>query len=119
MGIVNDMIFVRKNTQEFEGPFLEVGSKNYGNTQPIREFFPATALYRGVDIESGPGVDVVLDLGGKIDQIDNTLGTLRFGTIFCLNMLEHCENPFQVADNLMSLLKPGGKICISVPFACA
>ena len=52
-----------------------------------------------------------------MDDIDEKLGNIRFGTIFCLSVLEHCEEPFLVANNLTSLLKPGGKICLSVPFA--
>ncbi|MCK5100806.1 MAG: hypothetical protein KAR45_22040, partial [Desulfobacteraceae bacterium] len=40
-----------------------------------------------------------------------------FGTIFCMSVMEHCDQPFKMAENLTGLLKPGGKICLSVPFA--
>jgi hypothetical protein len=59
----------------------------------------------------------VLDFTRPFEEIDLRLGGVRFGTIFCLSVLEHCEQPFAAADNLTRLLKTGGKICISVPFA--
>jgi len=68
-------------------------------------------------MEKGKGVDVVLDLAEDISRINEKLNAERFGTIFCLSVLEHCESPFSVAENLTALLKPNGKICISVPFA--
>ena len=118
MGTVNDLIFIQNRINRFNGPYLEVGSKDYGNTQDIRSLFPKTEEYIGIDMENGPGVDVVLDLTKTMDEIDEKLGNMRFETIFCLSVLEHCENPFEVAGNLTTLLKPGGRICLSVPFAC-
>lgn len=101
----------------FEGPYLEVGSKDYGNTQDIKSLFPKTEKYIGIDMEEGPRVDIVLDLTKSMDEIDEKLGNIRFGTIFCLSVLEHCEDPFLVANNLTNLLKPEGQMCLSVPFA--
>ena len=46
----------------FEGPYLEVGSKDYGNTQDIKALFPETERYIGIDMEEGSRVDIVLDL---------------------------------------------------------
>jgi SAM-dependent methyltransferase len=116
MGNINDLIFIQNQMKCFDEPYLEVGSKDYGNTQDIKSLFPKMQ-YVGVDMEEGPRVDIVLDLTRNIDEIDGKLKHIRFGTIFCLSVLEHCENPFLVANNLTRLLKPGGKICLSVPFA--
>ena len=106
-------------------PFLEAGSKDYGNTQDLRALFrgrldadsSSDNEYLGVDMLAGPGVDIVADLSGDFAAVDASLGGRRFGTIFCLSVLEHCENPFAMAENLTRLLKPGGNICVSVPFA--
>jgi SAM-dependent methyltransferase len=117
MGDINDLTYIQNQMSHFEGPYLEVGSKDYGNTQDIKRLFPKTEKYVGIDMEEGPGVDIVLDLTKKMDEIDKKLENIRFGTIFCLSVLEHCEDPFLVAKNLTSLLKPGGQICLSVPFA--
>lgn len=117
MGDVNDQIYIQKQIKHFEGPYLEVGSKDYGNTEDIKPLFPNTEKYVGIDMEEGLRVDLVLDLTNEFDAIDEKLENIRFGTIFCLSVLEHCEDPFLVADNLTNLLKPNGQICISVPFA--
>ena len=116
MGDINQLIFIRDRLRQFNGPFLEVGSKDYGTTQDLRSLFSAKDEYIGIDMESGPGVDIVLDITSDFQQIDNKLGDRRFGTIFCLSVLEHCDDPFKMADNLTSLLKPNGQILISVPF---
>jgi SAM-dependent methyltransferase len=73
--------------------------------------------YLGVDLLDGPGVDCVVDLTSEFAAVDEELEGERFGTIICLSVLEHCAQPFRMAENLTRLLKPGGKICISAPFA--
>jgi hypothetical protein len=94
-----------------------VGSRDYGSTQDIRNLLKGTIDYIGVDMKAGPGVDKMLDLTWDFTEIDTILGHRRFGTIFCLSVLEHCKNPFKMADNLTRLLKDGGKIIICVPFS--
>ena len=117
MGDINQLEFVRQYARDLKGPYLEVGSKNYGNTQDLRSIFRKEGRYIGVDMDHGAGVDIVLDLTEDFDVIERKLGKGQFGTIFCLSVLEHCEQPFKMAENLCRLLRPGGKICISVPFA--
>lgn len=115
MGDVNQLLFVTRHLELLGGPYLEVGSKDYGSTQDLRSL--VGARYVGVDLEPGPGVDVVADLAGPLEAIDAVLGGDRFGTIFCLSVLEHCRRPFAMAENLTRLLRPGGSVCLSVPFA--
>ncbi len=117
MGSINQLLFVKRHASELSAPYLEVGSKDYGDTQDLRSVFRGQGEYVGADIELGPGVDVVLDLTLPFAEIDNRLDGRRFGTIFCLSVLEHCAQPFVMAENLTQLLSPGGKICVSVPFA--
>jgi hypothetical protein len=117
MGDVNQLLFIRRHADRFAGPYLEVGSKDYGTTQDLRSLFQGRGPYVGVDREAGPGVDRVLDLAGPWEAIDAALEGQRFGTIFCLSVLEHCEQPFRMADSLTQLLAPGGHLCVGVPFA--
>lgn len=117
MGDVNQLIFISRYAEQLDGPLLEIGSKDYGSTQDLRSLFADKGTYVGVDMEDGPGVDVVLDLTEDFDRIDAKLGGRRFATIFCLSVLEHCEQPFKMAQNLTLLLKPGGRICIGAPFS--
>ena len=117
MGSINQLLFIQKHAAYLQGPFLEVGSKDYGNTQDLRSRFRGQGDYVGVDMEEGPGVDMVLDLTQPFEKIDRQLGGRRFKTVFCLSVLEHCDQPFLMAENLTRLLAEGGRICISVPFS--
>jgi SAM-dependent methyltransferase len=116
MGDTNQCQFVLDHKDTLSGPFLEIGSRDYGSTQDLRSFFPGET-YVGVDLSQGDGVDRVLDLTQPFEAIDEALGQQRFGTIFSFSVMEHCDQPFLMAENMTRLLKPGGKIVLSVPFA--
>ena len=73
MGDANQYLFIRKYAEQLEGPYLEVGSKDYGTTQDIRSVLSDGATYIGVDMEAGKGVDLVLDLTQDFDAIDKFL----------------------------------------------
>lgn len=116
MGEINQYRFVETNKGLFTGPFLEVGSRDYGTTPNLRKLFPGEN-YTGLDMSEGKSVDLVLDLTRPFEEVNKALSGQRFGTIFCLSVLEHVDKPFSIAENMMSLLKPGGRIYISAPFA--
>jgi SAM-dependent methyltransferase len=115
MGDLNQLAYIKMNREQLEGPFLEIGSKDYGNTPDLRGFFPGND-YVGVDLSPGKGVDLVLDLTAPWEEIDQALDQRRFGTVICMSVLEHCDQPFVMAERLTRLLKPGGRLVISVPF---
>lgn len=117
MGDVNHLLFVQKYRHLLRAPYLEVGSKDYGSTQNLRSLVSPAEEYLGVDQVPGPQVDLLLDLTLPFHQVDTRLGSRRFGTIFCFSVLEHCEAPWRMAENLTRLLKPGGVLFISAPFA--
>ncbi len=117
MGDANQLQYFSRYFDRFEPPFLEVGARDYGSTQDLRSRLSARGSYLGVDLQPGPGVDLALDMAAPFDEIEHRLAGTRFGTIFCLSVLEHCEQPFRMAENLSRLLRPGGHVCISVPFA--
>src|SRR5207248_659352 len=103
VGDINQYVWIEKGAANLEGPFLEVGSKNYGSTQDLRRLFSGRGKYVGVDMAAGNGVDVVLDLTRDFAEVDRALSGERFGSIFCLSVLEHCDQPFRMADNLTRL----------------
>ena len=117
MGSTNQLLYIQKYAEQLQGPYLEVGSKDYGNTQDIRSIFLKRDNYIGLDISEGKGVDLVMDLTNNFEEIDAKLEGRRFGTIFCLSVLEHCDQPFVMADNMTRLLEKDGKLVISLPFA--
>jgi SAM-dependent methyltransferase len=116
MGDLNQFNLVKRNADLVRGPILEVGSKDYGSTPDFRSLFPGVQ-YVGVDMEAGKGVDVVLDLTGDFERIDAQLGGLRFSTVICFSVLEHCRNPFKMSENITRLLRNDGSAFISVPFS--
>ena len=115
MGDRNQELFVAHNRLYLAGPVLEVGSKNYGDTQDFRSL---TGLcdYIGVDMSPGDGVDCVVDLAAPFDVVDQKLKGKRFNTILCFSVLEHCDNPFQMANTISKLLMPNGSLFVGVPF---
>lgn len=117
MGDINQSILIQKYHEDFKGPFLEIGSKDYGSTQDMRSIFSSRGTYIGIDLEAGIGVDITMDMTEDFQVIDSALNRTRFGTIFCLSVLEHCSNPFKMAENIVKLLKSNGKLVVSVPFS--
>jgi len=93
------------------GPVLEIGSKDYGNTQPFRGLFPENE-YVGVDLEDGKNVDVVQDLTEGVGDLPKN----HFELVICCSILEHVKNPFKVAENISSLTVSGGILFNTTPW---
>lgn len=114
MGSVNQLKLIENHYQKFEPPYLEVGSKAYDDVQRVSSLFPSEDFV-GIDMQDGLNVDFVVDLTQPFAEIDKVLEGKRFKSIFCLSVLEHCDNPFLMANNLTQLLEPGGLLYVSVP----
>lgn len=117
MGDRNQLEYAAAHRERLHGPYLEIGSKDYGSTQDFRALFGASEDYLGVDMASGPGVDLVLNLTEDFESVDEAIGGRRFRTIICLSVMEHCDQPFKMAENITQLLEPGGVLYLCVPFA--
>ena len=72
--------------------------------------------YLGVDMLEGRRVDKVVDFTHPFEEVDAAVEGRRFGTIICMSVLEHCDQPFLMAENITRLLVPGGSLVVSVPF---
>lgn len=91
------------------GPAAVIGSRVYPGRPAWREWLP-DAL--GVDALAGPGVDLVWDLEAALPAERGL-----FAHVECLSVLEHTPRPWRVARNLERMLRPGGTLFLSVPFA--
>ena len=111
MGDFNQLAYLKHWVPKIEGPVLEVGSKDYGSTSSFRDFY-AGSPYVGLDMSEGTGVDVVVDLCKGV----GTLAENHFELGICCSVLEHVERPWLFADNLTRLIRPGGKLYMSVPW---
>jgi hypothetical protein len=107
---------VQRNADLVRRPILEVGSKDYGTTSGFRSLFPL-CTYVGTDMSEGKGVDVVLGLTDDLAVVDEALGGPRFNTVICFSILEHCNHPVKMCENLAKLLEPGDTAFVGVPFA--
>lgn len=87
------------------GVVLDVGSKD----SPYRRSVAATE-YLSLEIEAGPGVDVV----GDIHDIPRPEAS--FDVVICTEVLEHCHDPQRAVDELRRVLRPGGVCVLSTRF---
>ena len=66
----------------------------------------------GIDSLKLDGVDLVHDLNSFPYPIAHGIWDL----VYLDNVLEHLDSPLEVLDEVFSLLKPGGKCVIDVPY---
>lgn len=115
MGDLNQQDFVLDNLDRVTSPILEIGSRDHGNTNDLRRRVPGCE-YVGTDMEAGIGVDVVCDFTDTFELIDARLGGARFRTIVCFSVMEHCRQPFRMAENITALAVPRASLFLSVPW---
>jgi SAM-dependent methyltransferase len=111
LGDVNQRLFLTRAMPRAEGPVLEVGSRDYGNTASFRDVYAANE-YIGVDLSAGKNVDRVVDLAAGTGD----LAEAHFALAICCSVLEHVRRPWEMAANLTRLLRPGGAVYIAVPW---
>ena len=104
-----------------DGPVLHIGSRSQVIDQKVegrftwREALQGRELI-GADLEAGENVDVVLDITWDADRITQAVGARQFRSVICSHLLEHVRNPFDAAENIASLLEPGGQVFVQVPW---
>jgi SAM-dependent methyltransferase len=87
---------------------LDVG----GRIQPYRELIAdRLRRYMAVDLRRTPLVDAV----ARGEQLP--LGNARFDLVICTQMLEYAPQPSLVVAEIYRVLKPGGKLLLSVSSA--
>lgn len=88
--------------------FLEIGS--YLSSFNIRSLSPENSNYVGVDLNSGPGVDVVLD-DPYILPFDNN----SFDYVISSSCFEHSEFFWLLFLEIIRVLKPTGLFYLNAP----
>lgn len=109
---VSGIIFGAKNLTEKEAKgkrIIEVGSYDWnGSLRPIIESWEP-AEYIGVDIEKGPGVDVVCDAENLVEKF----GKESFDIVISTELIEHVRNWQNVISNIKNICKPNGVILVT------
>lgn len=117
---LNPLLLIRKGLikkiEEYapllNGKLLDFGCGN----KPYSHLFKANE-YIGVDIENTTGHDTRFQKPDVYyDGITIPFNDSHFDTIFCSEVLEHVPNIDLILDELNRVLKPGGKMLITVPF---
>ena len=109
---INCIIFGAKNLtkEEIKGKrVLEVGAYDVnGSLRPLVESWEPSE-YIGVDIEMGPGVDIICDAENLVEKF----GEESFDIVISTELLEHVKNWKKVVSNIKRVCKRGGIILIT------
>jgi len=88
---------------------LEIGSRqaiNQNELADLRSLFP-NAKYVGLDMQEGPGVDMVAS-AEKLPFQDSS-----FDLVLCLETLEHAEHPWLITSEIQRVVKKNGFVIVS------
>lgn len=90
------------------GAVLDVGC----GRQPYRRWLAGAARYVGVDVEPREGIDHVIVPGEPWPLADAS-----FDSVLCTQVLEHDSRPDHTLSEISRVLRPGGTVVVTVPFA--
>lgn len=103
---------IRQFAPRLKGNLLDFGC----GSKPYRSLFPHVGQYTGVDIENeghpheNEAIDVFYD-GRHLPFSD-----AHFDSVLCSEVLEHVPNPDEIITEIHRVMKPQGKILITIPF---
>jgi SAM-dependent methyltransferase len=105
---------------------LQVGSRTLVADRNVRNWrsliakrFGSRARFVGIDLAEGANVDRVLDICGRPQALQASLGDETFDLVVCCHVLEHTRDPWRAARNIESLLRPGGLAYVSAAWSQA
>ncbi len=86
---------------------IELGALGAAVRPLVEHWGPAR--YLGVDIATGPGVDVVC----RVEEAARRFGDASFDLVLSTEMLEHVRDWRAAVENLKRLCRPGGRIVVT------
>lgn len=104
----HDLIAKFAKTFEAKSRVLDIGSRDVNGS--LRDIFTEHE-YVGCDMEAGDNVDVVQTDPYRLPFEDSS-----FDVVVAANMLEHCGKPWLMALEIDRVLKPGGKLALTIPW---
>lgn len=106
--------FLRPRLSTLRGSLLDVGC----GEMPYRSCLPPDLSYTGVDVPQASafamrGSDAVV----AFDGVSLPFPDRSFDNVLCTEVLEHAAAPTALVAEMLRVLKPGGKLIATVPFA--
>lgn len=102
-----------KQKHGLQPPIINVGA---GNPVEQRAYLSAYEGFEhtNLDIQASEGIDIIADVCNMPEVLSNT-----YGTIICLDTLEHIAYPFAAMKEMFRILKPEGLLILSTAMAYA
>lgn len=106
--------FLRPRLSQMSGAVLDVGC----GEMPFRAYLPKGTRYVGLDVAEAVSFgmrdhpDIVMFDGVTIPFDDNS-----WDNILCTEVLEHTIDPAALIAEMLRVLRPGGTLLVTVPFA--
>jgi SAM-dependent methyltransferase len=106
--------FLAPRLASMHGRVLDVGC----GEMPFRFLLPANARYTGIDVPvSGEFGMREHDEVIAFDGLRIPFPDANFDHVVCTEVLEHAEDPVALIGEMHRVLRPGGTIAVTVPFA--
>lgn len=98
---------LRNELLSLTGRVLDVGC----GVKPYRPWAAEADEYVGIDVTPGSEVDVVIQPNGRWP-----LESESFDAVICTQVLEHVAALELTVDEITRVLKPGGRVVVTIPF---
>lgn len=92
---------------QLRGRVLDIGAER----QPFRSYLAPEVTYIALDVVPAPGLHVV---GSALAL---PFGDATFDAAICTEVLEHVPEPEQALRNIARVLRPGGRLYVTVPMS--
>ena len=83
--------------------------------QPYRPLFMHTK-YVGIDVETSGRTAETKQADLYFDGINIPLESHSIDAVLCTEVLEHAVDPERLMGEIFRILRPGGRLCLTVPF---
>lgn len=107
--------FLQPILLQMNGRILDVGA----GQSPWQAWLPTTAVYQGIDVGHADEFGMEVARSGII-YYDGTTMPIEDGTydsVLCIEVLEHSESPQLLLSEMARILRPGGRLILTVPWS--